>query len=201
MKLFGRKKKSGGQRQPQQSASASGVVEARQPQTKDIGSREVSNGAASQRQSSNRSLAQKQSPKPPPVPPRASPRSKPSPQTSILHKHAHYGGMEPPPPQSHRTSPMAAYDRSPKVRFASGGASVDSASAASKVHMMAGSFASSSAMSSSQVMTEEQKRLNALGMSHVDPKSDAARHNEDHEILNHGHSRLNAMGMSRESYR
>lgn len=65
-------------------------------------------------------------------------------------------------------------------------------SEASKVHMMAGSFASSSAMSSSMVMSDEQKRLNAMGMGCADSKSDTARRTEEHQ-------RLNTMCMSHRS--
>ena len=57
-------------------------------------------------------------------------------------------------------------------------------SEAFKVHMMAGSFPSSSAMSSSMVMSDEQKWRNAMGMGYVDPKSDTARRTEEHQQLN-----------------
>mmetsp|Transcript_24958 Transcript_24958/g.52256 ORF Transcript_24958/g.52256 Transcript_24958/m.52256 type:complete len:517 (+) Transcript_24958:2-1552(+) len=85
-------------------------------------------------------------------------------------------------------SPQAAYNVR-RVQFISSGSSVASQSTASGVHLMAGganSVASSSAMSSSgdnhdnnvfdrvlhMVMAEENERLNAMGMSNADPKSD-----------------------------
>lgn len=67
---------------------------------------------------------------------------------------------------------------------------------------MMGSVASSSAMSSSMVMSEEDRRLAAMGMGRADPKSDVGRYTEDHDRLNAMGvdpkcARLSAMGMSR----
>ena len=101
------------------------------------------------------------------------------------------------PPKTTAGTATTAYDISPlpvshnpRVRFMSSG-SVASTSEASQVHLMAGaagSVASSSAMSSSEnnrdnvfdrvlhmVMAEENVRLNAMGMSRADPKSDVVR--------------------------
>jgi len=203
MKFFGFKKqrKHDGQRQQ----PASGAVETRtdvdvkriHTQTKDLGKREL--GTISQ--PANRATAQQQSPKQPekrpPMPPtRVSPKAevKQSPQ-SILHKNTHFGAasLSPPPPPTLRMSPVAAHDNNPRVRFmATGSGASVAGSEASKVHMMAGSFASSSAMSSSMVMSDELKRLNAMGMGCADPKSDTARCTEEHQ-------RLNTMGMSHRS--
>ena len=92
----------------------------------------------------------------------------------ILHQ-TRYFGMTAPPSSSplFQTSHVPAYNsnRQSRVRFASSGESVTSESEASKVHMMAGSYASSSAFSSSLVMSEEDRRLAAMGMGRADPKS------------------------------
>merc|ERR1719203_2140042 len=104
---------------------------------------------------------------------------------SALHKHTRFS-MAPP------TSPPATFNMSPseyvpRVRFTapsgSGGESITSQSEASKIHMMAGSFASSSNMSSSNVMSEEDRRLAAMGMGCADPKSDTGRYKEEHVRL------------------
>lgn len=205
MKFFGFKKqrKDDGQRQQHASGPETRTdvdVKRIQTQTKDLGNREL--GTISQ--PANRATAQQQTPKQPekrpPMPPiRVSPKAKvkQSPQ-SILHKNTHFGAapLSPPPPPTFSMSPVPAYDNSPRVRFmaaGSGGSVAGSeASKASNVHMMAGSFASSSAMSSSMVMSDEQKRLNAMGMGCADSKSDTARRTEEHQ-------RLNTMGMSHRS--
>ncbi len=108
----------------------------------------------------------------------------------------HHGQQLPLTPPKTATA-TASYDISPlpvshnpRVRFMSSG-SVASTSEASQVHLMAGaagSVASSSAMSSADnnrdnvfdrvlhmVMAEEHERLNAMGMSRADPKSDVAK--------------------------
>jgi len=125
---------------------------------------------------------------------------------SILHKSTHFGiaALTSPPTIVH-PSPVPAYNinTTSRVRFtAPSGGSVASQSEASNVHMMAGSFASSSAMSSGMVVSEEDRRLAAMGMGRADPKSDAGRYTEEHDRLNamgvdHKSVRLNAMGMSR----
>ena len=105
-------------------------------------------------------------------PPKKTEHTTPSP---ILHKTSYFG-MATPPSSSplFQTSHVPAYNsnRQSRVRFASSGESVTSESEASKVHMMAGSYASSSAFSSSLVMSEEDRRLAAMGMGRADPKSD-----------------------------
>eukprot|EP00579_Thalassiosira_antarctica_P009085 CAMPEP_0201902362 /NCGR_PEP_ID=MMETSP0902-20130614/54916_1 /ASSEMBLY_ACC=CAM_ASM_000551 /TAXON_ID=420261 /ORGANISM="Thalassiosira antarctica, Strain CCMP982" /LENGTH=491 /DNA_ID=CAMNT_0048436361 /DNA_START=282 /DNA_END=1757 /DNA_ORIENTATION=- len=147
----------------------------------------------------SRSMAPKQSPKQSEKRPPATlpPNSVGSKVPSILHKNTHFGAAStpsPPPPTFNLTPAPAAYNNTtnPRVRFMSSGGSV--ASELSGVHMMAGanSVASSSAMSSSEgnrenvfdrvlnmVMAEEHERLNAMGMSCADPKSDAGRHTTD----------------------
>merc|ERR1712194_760512 len=142
----------------------------------------------------------------PTSPPSSSPLPKKIEHTTpspILHK-TKYFGMAAPPSSSplFQTSPVPAYNINPKsrVRFASSGESVTSQSEASKVHMMAGSYASSSAFSSSLVMSEEDRRLAAMGMGHAAPKSDAVHAKDRDQLTATGLdpkcARLNAMGMS-----
>lgn len=129
------------------------------------------------------------------------PANKATSPTSILHKNKHGKSSAPGSPTKYTlpSSPPLSYELSqmpthhnPRVRFFSSGASSVASTEASQVHLMAaaGSVASSSAMSSSDennnrenvfdrvlnmVMAEEKDRLNAMGMSRADPKSDAVR--------------------------
>lgn len=136
---------------------------------------------------------------------RAAPTPPPTPPP-ILHKTTQFGmeGPTSPPPICH-TSPVPAYhvdgSARARVRFAApSGGSVASQSEASNVHMMAGSVASSSAMSS-VVLSEEDRRLAAMGMGRAGPPG-GDRYAEDHDRsravgIDPKSARLNAMGMSR----